>query len=395
MSDAPPPQKQPQERRRPGLVAHVTQAHHDEGLAAALERAVAPFGGWKALAQPGERIAVKVNLLRASAPERAVCTNPETLRLVLRALKSVGAQPFVADSPGGPGTSALVRRTLRVSGIGAVCEQEDVEALVADEQVTELAAPRAKLFRSFPICRCFVEADAVIQVGILKTHQLMRLTGGVKLAFGCVPGLTKAQLHVRAQRRMDFADMLLDLYEAIGPRFTIIDGIIAMEGKGPGNGTPRALGSLFAARDCVALDAAIADRTAHRYEDVYVLAAAERRRLIDLHRPYELAGDAIEPQHDFVAAGHDSELTVPGALAGRLGRRLLTARPRLVDESVCTRCGDCAAICGVQAITLAPTPVYDDEKCVRCFACTEICPTAAISEVTPPLMRAVNRMRRR
>ena len=381
-------------KQPPGLVAHVTQAQHGDALAAALERAVAPFGGWGALARPGERIAVKVNLLRAAAPERAVCTNPETLRLVLRALKSVGARPFVADSPGGPGATSLVRRTLRVSGIASVCEQEGVEALVADEQVTELAAPAAKLFRSFPICRCFVDADAVIQVGILKTHQLMRLTGGVKLPFGCVPGLSKAQLHVRARRRDDFADMLLDLYEALSPRFTIIDGIVAMEGKGPGNGTPRALGSLFAARDCVALDAAIADRTAHRYQDVYVLAAAERRGLVDLSRPYELAGDPIVPQHDFVPAAHDSDLSFPGS-ASRLARRLFTARPRLVNESVCTRCGECATICGVHAMTLAPTPVYDDDTCVRCFACTEICPTAAISEVTPPLMRVLGTLRRR
>ena len=177
---------------------------------------------------------------------------------------------------------------------------------------------------------------------MLKTHQLMRLTGGVKLTFGCIPGLAKAQLHVRASRREDFADMLLDLHLAMAPRFTIIDGIIAMEGQGPGGGDPRELGSLFAARDCVALDAALADRTAHERRDVHVLAAAERRGLIDLDDPYELSGDPIEPATDFVPAGRDVQDRVPAGLR-RLGRQLVTARPRLVDPAACTECGECAA----------------------------------------------------
>jgi uncharacterized protein (DUF362 family)/ferredoxin len=388
------PQRDPETpTSAPALVSHVT-AKHGAGLPAAVERLVAPFGGWQALASPGERIAVKINVLRGAAPERAVTTHPETLRAVLRALIARGAQPFVADSPGGPGTTALVHRAYRTSGIAAVCTEEDVELVVADADLTELSAPDGRLFRSFPICRCFVDADAIIQVGVVKTHGLMRLTGGVKLTFGCVPGLSKAQLHIRAQKRADFAEMLLDLHLALVPRFTIMDGIIAMEGRGPGNGTPRALDSLFAARDAVALDAALADRTAHERSDLYVLAAAARRGLIDLERPYTLAGDPIVADLEFTPSFSDSDLSFPGR-ASRIGRRLLAARPRLVDAKACTRCGDCKQICGVGAITLSPTPVYDDDLCVRCFACTEICPTAAIGEVTPPLMRAVNVVRRK
>ena len=74
-------------------------------------------------------------------------------------------------------------------------------------------------------------------------------------------------------------------------------------------------------------------------------------------------------------------------------RGALTSRPRLVDAAACTRCGDCAQICGASAITLAPTPVYDDDKCVRCYACTEICPTAAIQDVRPLTLRLLGASR--
>ncbi len=140
----------------------------------------------------------------------------------------------------------------------------------------------------------------MIQVGVLKTHQLMRLTGGVKLTFGCITGLSKAQLHVRAQKREDFADMLLDLHLAMRPRFTIIDGIIAMEGQGPGSGTPRELGSLFAAHDAVALDVALADRTAHaaalRLHDRRLGAPRPRRprRSVSPRRRPDRAGARVQ-----------------------------------------------------------------------------------------------------
>jgi uncharacterized protein (DUF362 family)/Pyruvate/2-oxoacid:ferredoxin oxidoreductase delta subunit len=369
----------------PSLVSHI-RAVHGPGLATSLERLVEPFGGWSAIVAPGESVAVKVNLLRGAPPEKAVSTHPETLRCVLRALKRAGAIPFVADSPGGLNGPAKVARAFKISGMTDVCTSEGVQIVDVEDDKIELRAPEGRLYRSFTVGKAFLDADAIVQVGVLKTHQLMRLTGGVKLTYGCIPGLAKAKLHVRAQKRDDFADMLLDLHLAMRPRFTIIDGIIAMEGQGPGSGTPRELGSLFAAHDAVALDVALADRTAHERRSVYTVAAAERRGLVDLGAPFALAGDPIEPDRDFKPTRRDLQERLPPSLH-RTARNLITARPRLVDPEACTRCGECATICGAQAISLSPLPEFDDHACVRCYACTEVCPTAAIDNVTPRAAR--------
>ena len=373
----------------PSLVSHV-KATHGPGLDAALERLVEPFGGWAAIAHPGERIAVKVNLLRAAPPEKAVTTHPETLGCVLRALKRAGAEPFVADSPGGPNGPAKVARAYKLSGIADVCASEGVQIVDIEDDRASLAAPNGRLYRSFPIGKAFQDADAIVQVGVLKTHQLMRLTGGVKLTYGVIPGLAKAHLHVKAQRREDFADMLLDLHLAVRPRFTIIDAIIAMEGQGPGSGTPHELDSLFAARDCMALDAALCDRTAHERRHVHTVAASARRGLLDLDHPYRLAGDPVEPERSFKPVRRDMQELLPPSLH-RLARNLITARPRLVNADACICCNECAAICGTRAIAMDPLPDYDDSACVRCFACTEVCPTAAIDNVSPLLVRVFSR----
>lgn len=373
----------------PSLVSHV-KAVHGPGLDASLARLVEPFGGWQALVSPGERVGVKVNLLRGAPPEKAVTTHPETLACVLRALKQAGAEPFVADSPGGPNGPAKVARAYKMSGIADVCADLQVQIVDFEDDRTTLEAPGGRLYRSFPAGKAFLDADAIIQVGVLKTHQLMRLTGGVKLTYGVIPGLAKAHLHVKAQRREDFADMLLDLHLAVRPRFTIIDAIVAMEGQGPGSGDPKELDSLFAARDCVALDVALADRTAHDRRSVYTIAASERRGLVDLADPYRLAGDPIEPDPTFRPVRRDMQERVPPALQ-RTFRNVITARPRLVKPEACIRCNECAAICGARAIAMEPLPEYDDSLCVRCFACTEVCPTAAIDNVSPLLVRLLSR----
>lgn len=382
----------PRPETSPATVAHVLTTPGAE-LEGALARVVAPFGGWQGLVQPGERIAVKVNLLRAADPEHAVTTHPETLRWVLRGLLAAGAQPFVADSPGGPNPAAAVARIWRLTGVDSLCRQEGVPLVDVESDAITFPCPHGSLFKSFPIGRAFAEADGIVQVGVLKTHVLMRLTGAVKLTFGCVPGLEKARFHIRASRREDFADMLLDLHLGLRPRFNVLDGIVAMEGQGPGGGTPRELGSLFAAVDGIALDAAMADRTGLPREQLYTLAAAARRGLLDLAHPYTLIGDPVEAAPGFVHAVKDAETMLPASLR-RVSRRLVTARPLLTRPRVCTSCGDCAAICGARAIRLRPLPHIEDDRCVRCYACAEVCPSGALDVVTPPLARLLSRLRR-
>jgi len=50
-----------------------------------------------------------------------------------------------------------------------------------------------------------------------------------------------------------FSQMLVDLNLLIEPRLYIMDGIVAMEGNGPRNGTPRPMHVLLFSTDPVAL----------------------------------------------------------------------------------------------------------------------------------------------
>ena len=59
------------------------------------------MGGMPLFARSGEKIVLKVNLLREARPEAAVTTHPSVVAAVAHLAKKEGATPIIADSPGG------------------------------------------------------------------------------------------------------------------------------------------------------------------------------------------------------------------------------------------------------------------------------------------------------
>ena len=55
------------------------------------------MGGMGQFASPGEKIVMKVNLLQAATPEKAVTTHPAVVAAVSRLTKQEGAEAIIAD----------------------------------------------------------------------------------------------------------------------------------------------------------------------------------------------------------------------------------------------------------------------------------------------------------
>ena len=75
-------------------------SYDDAEVSRALQEVTAPFGGFGAAVRPGQRVVLKVNLLRGSRPEQAVTTHPAVVAAVARAVRDAGATAVLADSPG-------------------------------------------------------------------------------------------------------------------------------------------------------------------------------------------------------------------------------------------------------------------------------------------------------
>ena len=65
----------------------------------------------------GMRVAIKTNLVSASAPEKAIVTHPAVITALTELLQEKGAQVVIGDSPGGLFTPGILEKNYRLSGL--------------------------------------------------------------------------------------------------------------------------------------------------------------------------------------------------------------------------------------------------------------------------------------
>ena len=331
--------------------------------------------------RPGMRVLLKPNLLAARRPDLAVTTHPALIQAVIHWLRERGVEEILlADSPGGlygPGT---------LKGVYAACGMDTLEGVERNLSFDSFRRefPRGKVCRSFELISPVARADYIINLPKLKTHGMTTVSAGIKNLFGLVPGLGKPALHCRFPGGEEFAGMLLDLAELAAPQVTLVDGVVAMEGNGPGGGTPRSLGYTFASRDLFTQDWFLCGAVMGiPPRQVPMLRQALERGLLE-EEP-ELLGDPLEEIPPFVlpesrSADFADRLPRPLRPAARaLMDTILRPWPRVLRER-CVGCGRCAESCpqGIIAIREGKA-VIDNRRCISCFCCQEMCPVQAIA----------------
>ncbi|MCE5280816.1 MAG: DUF362 domain-containing protein [Deltaproteobacteria bacterium] len=347
------------------MVRHSTYEH--ETLRPIVFEMMEAMGG-KDIRGQG-RVLIKPNLLVPATPDQAILTHPAIVRSAAEYVLDRGARPLIADSPAMGSFETLLRK----SGIREALRGLDVECRPFEHSVmVDIGSP----FGAIAIAEEAVQADAIINLAKLKTHSQMLLTLTVKNLFGCIVGYRKPEWHLRTgvDRQM-FARLLVQIARTVKPAFNILDGIMALEGQGPGRGgSPKRLGVLLAGNDPFAVDWTVCRMIGLDADQLPILKAAREMEGLSPHP--EIDGPLPEvrglrlPRMTSLVYG-------PKFLQGLIRRQLLQ-RP-LCDEQLCQMCGECWTICPAKAIAPGEKPLhFDYDRCIRCYCCLEVCPLGAI-----------------
>lgn len=325
-----------------------------------------------------KKVLLKPNILIDADPSRCVSTHPSVVEAMIRFLQSEGATVYVGDSP-----SIHVRNFRPVkSGIFQVCEKTGAEWVDFLVNTSDVPLGNGKI----RIASFIREADLIISLPKFKNHELMIFTGAVKNTLGLVPGFTKAKQHALYQDRDRFASFLLDLNDSVTPHFFIMDGIMGMEGPGPGQGSPVKMGMLIGSSNPVALD--IVATTFAGYDPLTIptnyLAISRGKWLNDsgeIHYDGPEKETLIKPDFKKIA-DTGSKNTVYKFIFNRLKNiRRLQRRPVFIHQN-CIGCRECIKICPQNAIVMHREKknwvVLTDSKCIRCFCCSEVCQSNAV-----------------
>lgn len=333
------------------------------------------------------KLLLKPNLVAKHTPEKAATTHPALVRAVTRAFRARGVRHItLADSCGGTYNGTVMRGVYAASGMKAVCEEEGVLLYEGFSEV-QRKQPKGVRCREFTQLLPAAEADYIINLPKLKTHVMAGLSCAVKNLYGTIPGLLKAELHMRFPKPEDFGHMLVDLCELVKPALSIVDGVTAMEGDGPTGGEPRFVGIVAGGEDPYLTDLLCCRLTGIDPARVPYLAAARQRGLCPAHFPEEaLAG---EPEAAAPIPGFRMpESYQPFDLTGSFPPGLRWAAPFVIkrfaphpaiQKSKCVGCGKCAAICPQKIILIKKKKAYiQPQRCIRCFCCHEMCPERAV-----------------
>jgi uncharacterized protein (DUF362 family)/Pyruvate/2-oxoacid:ferredoxin oxidoreductase delta subunit len=351
------------------------------------------IGGASQFVHPQEKILVKVNMLVGDSPEKCIGPHPLVFQAVLEQMLAAGAQVSFGDSPG----FGSPRSAARNAGLLPVADALAVPLADFETPLTKSFSD-GHLIKQFTLAKGVVESDGLVSLCKLKSHALTRITGAIKNQFGCVPGVLKAEFHSRMPNASLFSQMLVDLNRLIQPRLYIMDGIVAMEGNGPRNGTPRPMHVLLFSNDPVALDTTVCRLIALDENLVEPIVYGNRNGLGSSEN-IKLVGEPIERfvTPDFLVNRSPLQTTTDlGFISTPFLRNFFTPRP-VINAQKCTRCGRCEQVCPAQPKALTwkngkkNPPVYNYDHCIRCYCCQELCPHEAITVHTPLLGHLLRR----
>jgi uncharacterized protein (DUF362 family)/Pyruvate/2-oxoacid:ferredoxin oxidoreductase delta subunit len=341
------------------------------------------LGGLNNFIKPGQKVLLKVNLLMKKPPEAAVTTHPSLVEAIVNQIQAIGAKVIIADSPGGPFTKNWLKGIYRETGMEAVANKTGAQ-LNWNFLQEDFPFPEGKILKQITLAQYVKEVDVVISIAKLKTHGFTIYTGAVKNLFGTVPGLLKADYHLRMSEIKDFTNMLVDIAEYVKPQITIMDAVMAMEGAGPSSGDIKHVGLLGASVNPHALDLAFCHLIGLSPNRVYTLHNAIERNLIpNDFQELDIQGmdrDNLKPIPFKVPASSRSRhvpIPLPAAV-DKFFYNILRPSPNFIHEK-CVGCGLCAQNCPAKCIEMIEQRPYPDlSRCIRCFCCQELCPYHAV-----------------
>jgi uncharacterized protein (DUF362 family) len=140
---------------------------------------------------------------------------------------------------------------------------------------------------SIEVARIATES-AVVSAAKLKTHMETGVTLGMKNMFGMLATKWKGRYHLAGIHRV-----VHDVCLTLPPHLTVIDGFVAMEGRGPVHGNPVRMDTVIAGTDVVATDATACRVMGFNPEEVNHIAWGHQSGIGDMLN-VEVVGDGVE-----------------------------------------------------------------------------------------------------
>lgn len=245
--DIVPPRPRKENPFRQDGVTLVSKVKVEHDLKSSVAKAVELIGGLGKVISPGDRVILKPNF--NSPDPYPGSSDLDFLKSVVQILKEAGAKVVVGESSGG-----IWRPTRKVmEKLNALRQLTDIgaEVIAFDDRAWDWVRVRVdgNYLKEVTVPRSVYEADKIVYLPCMKTHQLARFSLSLKLAVGFVHPGERRSMHMRNLERK-----IAEFNLALQPDLVIMDGRKAFVSGGPATGELVEPGVIMASGDQVAID---------------------------------------------------------------------------------------------------------------------------------------------
>ena len=197
-------------------------------IKATVDQVIADIGGIEDIIKPGYKVIIKPNLVACPTDRLSGgVTRWEVCLAIYEAVKALGAEPVIAESSAaGADTELTIAKCgyqeLRDKGIPVIDlkQKENARCTVEIED--------GEVFKKINTWELVRDADAIITVPVMKTHDQTEVTLGMKNLKGLLVDTQKKDFHKKG-----LIEGVVDWNLHLKPCLEIIDGTYGQQGLGP------------------------------------------------------------------------------------------------------------------------------------------------------------------
>ncbi|TRO51185.1 DUF362 domain-containing protein [Candidatus Bathyarchaeota archaeon] len=191
------------------------------------------------------KVFIKPNLCSKTYIQGAV-TNPLLLFHLIRVLRDRAKEVVVGESNG---YNYCCNDAFSMTGVKKIAEKAGATVInLSEDKIIKVKDPKTYVLQNFPLPKTLFEADSVVDVPVMKTHEYTKYSGAIKNLFGCIPNNRRIFLHPH------FDEVMHDLLVLLKPNFVVMDATFAMEGNGPNRGIVIPMNLVLTSSDLLAMD---------------------------------------------------------------------------------------------------------------------------------------------
>jgi uncharacterized protein (DUF362 family) len=209
--------------------------------------------------EKNKTVLLKVNTGFKGKAKAGLTTHSEVVRGAIKFFKDKHFEKIYVGDSSITGVDSM--EALEAAGIKDVCQEEGAICVsLNDFEMVRIPIPMGKIVEELKFSKLVFDVDVLVSVPVMKTHMYTGATLSIKNMKGGMYKTNKTVLHRINKPSPDPSKGLVldfgiaEMARVCYPDYSLIDGIVGMEGFGPSGGTSKELGIIIAGDEPVACD---------------------------------------------------------------------------------------------------------------------------------------------